>query len=88
MTLTLKPFALASSAAASKNSVAVLNTPVMSGGVHPMTISCSTRAPSWSPSPRPHAVAMSTSTAIRATNPRMRISTSPSLFRRRCTRRR
>jgi hypothetical protein len=50
ITFTLKPFALASSAARSKKSVAVLNTPVMSGGVQPITISSSERPP---PSPPP-----------------------------------
>jgi hypothetical protein len=69
-TLTLNPAALASLAAFSKNSVAVLNTPVMSGGVQPITISCCQRPPSPPPPspPRPHAP---TSSAITARSARV-----------------
>src|SRR5215211_7195437 len=65
-TLTLNPAALASLAAFSKNSVAVLNTPVISGGVQPITISSCQRPPPWPvpPSPpRPHAPTSSVMTA-------------------------
>ncbi len=43
-----KPCAFPSAAEASKKSVAVLNTPVMSGGVHPITIGSCQRAASAS----------------------------------------
>src|SRR5215217_4359313 len=65
-TLTLNPAAVASLADFSKNSVAVLNTPVMSGGVQPITISSCQRPPPWPvpPSPpRPHAPTSSVMTA-------------------------
>src|SRR3972149_2542787 len=44
MTSTSNPLALASSAASSKKSVAVWNTPVMSGGVQPMTMGSDQRS--------------------------------------------
>src|SRR3990170_6767784 len=44
ITSMLKPWALPSCADFSKKSVAVLNTPVMSGGVQPITIFSSQRA--------------------------------------------
>src|SRR5688500_1556326 len=65
ITWTSKPAWFASLAPLSKKLVAVLKTPVMSGGVQPITISCSKRSPPSSSSP-PHDAATKTAASVAA----------------------
>jgi hypothetical protein len=80
-TFTRNPAALASAADFSKNSVAVLNTPVMSGGVQPIRISCSHRASPPSPESRLQPAVTARTTAASAAAARLVRATSHLLRR-------